>query len=191
MLYSANSLRGAEVMGAEGVPIGSLVDAYACDETSDIRLLIVDSAPGKICLFPASTIREYDTSIRRLSLTVTGDEAAVCREAPDGIPVTFRDDNDPSAPELHVVSQVLGYGVEAVNGSIGRLADFLIDSEGLIIRYIVVDTRDWQPGSDKLVPAEWVQSIDWTRGRLFLKITQDKARQCQRAFAGTHFMHPG
>jgi sporulation protein YlmC with PRC-barrel domain len=191
MLYSANTLRGSEVVGSDGGLIGRLIDAYAREDSSDISYLIVESAPGRICLFPAETITEYDTARRRLSLAVSPAEAAECRIAPDGVPVTFRDSDGPSPMDLHVVSQVLGYGVEAVNGPVGRLADVLIDSEGLVIRYLVVDTRDWQPGSDKLIPTEWVQSIDWPRSRMFLKITQEKARQCQRAFAGTHFLHPG
>jgi sporulation protein YlmC with PRC-barrel domain len=191
MLYSANTLRNSEVIGSDGSRIGHLIDAYAREESADISYLIVDSAPGRICLFPASSIAEYDTASRRLSLRVTPADAAECQRAPEGVPVTFRESEDPSAARLHVVSQVLGYGVEAVNGPIGRLADVLIDSEGLVMRYLVVDTRDWQPGSDKLIPMEWVRSVDWPRGRMFLKITQEKARQCQRAFAGTHFLHPG
>ncbi len=191
MLYSVTTLRGAEVFGVDGGQIGQLVDAYVREESADINYLIVDSSPGRICLFPANSIVEYDTAKRRLSLSVSQADAAECRQAPDGIPVTYRDPSDDAEPELHVISQMLGYGVEAVNGPVGRVGDFLIDSEGLVIRYLVVDTRDWQPGSDKLIPTEWVQSIDWARSRMFLKITQEKARQCQRAFAGTHFLYPG
>ncbi len=191
MLYSANTLKGSEVIGSDGSRIGQLIDAYAREDSADISYLIVDSAPGRICLFPADSITEYDTASRRLGLTITHADAVECQRAPEGIPVTYRETEGPSIAHLHVVSQVLGYGVEAVNGPVGRLADVLIDSEGLVIRYLVVDTRDWQPGSDKLIPTEWVQTVDWPRARIFLKITQEKARQCQRAFAGTHFLHPG
>ncbi len=92
---------------------------------------------------------------------------------------------------LHVITGIIGYMVQAKDGPVGQASDFLVDSDGLVIRYLVVDTRDWLPGSDKLIPLPWVESVDWRRGRMYLKITQAKAKACQRASAGSHLLDRG
>jgi hypothetical protein len=190
MLYSAMAMKGAEIRGSDGVRAGTLVDAYADLETAAVEWLIV-SGPGMggpYRMIPTREIGEYDTGGRRLTLKSTSGDASRAREAPDGIPVTMDRPGDERGGRLHVISTLIGFTVEAVDGTVGRAADFLVDSEGLVLRYMVVDTRDWLPGSDKLVPVEWLESMDWGRGRLYLKITQARTRACQRASTGSHLL---
>ena len=193
MLYSAMAIKGVEVVRADGELLGSLVDAYANPETGVIERFIVDASAigGAVKLIPAEKINEYDTERRRLTLDVSIEQAAAADPVPAGIPVVWPNPDDESGPELRVISSVVGYMVEAVDGAVGQAADFLVDSDGLVMRYMVVDTRDWLPGSDKLVPVEWIESIDWVRRRVYLKITQARTRTCQRASAGSHLLDQG
>ncbi|MBK9166200.1 MAG: PRC-barrel domain-containing protein [Bryobacterales bacterium] len=64
-------------------------------------------------------------------------------------------------PHLRSVREVSGYRIRAADGEIGRVADFIVDTDGWAIRYLVVDTRNWLPGRKVLVAPRWVQSIDW------------------------------
>jgi len=190
MLYSAMSMKGVEIVGSDGPPVGALVDAYVNVRTGVVEWLIVSNAGvgGQYRLIPATELAEYDTQARRLMLKLTAADAAAAREAPDGIPVMLERMGDAGDGRLHVITTLVGFAVDAVDGTVGRAADFLVDSDGLVIRYLVVDTRDWLPGSDKLVPAEWIESTDWARARIYLKITQARTRACQRASAGSHLL---
>ncbi len=190
MLYSAIALQGADVTAEDGSRVGRLVDAYANTDTAGIEWLIVENG-GPVRLFPADSLAEYDAATRRLRLAVSKEQAQGAREAPDGIPVRLARPAESGGGKLHVLSTVVGFIVEAVDGTVGQAEDFLIDSNGLVVRYLVLDTRDWLPERDKLVPVEWVEGVDWARGRIYLKITQARTRACQRASAGTHLPESG
>jgi len=41
--------------------------------------------------------------------------------------------------------EVMSYGIEATDGSIGRVEDLLLDDSEWTIRYVVVNTRNWLP----------------------------------------------
>ena len=47
---------------------------------------------------------------------------------------------------LRSVKGMLIYGLEAVDGDIGRCRDFLFDDRQWVVRYAVVDTGKWLPG---------------------------------------------
>jgi sporulation protein YlmC with PRC-barrel domain len=192
MLYSAMALKGAEVVARDGTPMGRLVDAYANTETDVVELLIVDGTAtgGAVRLIPADTVSEYNTDLRVLTVNLSTLEAAGCEVAPEGIPVMLEGRGEKGG-YLVVVTRIVGFIVQAKDGSVGQASDFLVDSDGLVIRFMVVDTRDWLPGSDKLIPIPWVESVDWQRSRVFLKITQAKAKTCQRASAGSHLLDRG
>ncbi len=52
------------------------------------------------------------------------------------------------AGDLHLrsINNVTGYHIEATDGAIGHVEDFIIDDETWEIRYLVVDTQNWWPG---------------------------------------------
>jgi hypothetical protein len=47
---------------------------------------------------------------------------------------------------LYKTSEIQGYQLEARDGAIGRIKDFLFDDESWTIQYIVADTNRWLPG---------------------------------------------
>ena len=50
------------------------------------------------------------------------------------------------------MSVVKGYAIEAIDGQLGTVSDFLLDDENWIIRWLVVDTGDWLSGRKVLLP---------------------------------------
>ena len=65
-------------------------------------------------------------------------------------------------PHLRSVAEIIGYDVEAGDGNVGRVDDFIADDETWHIRYLVVDTRKWLPGRKALVAPEWITGpIRW------------------------------
>lgn len=79
-------------------------------------------------------------------------------------------------PHLRSADALTGYYIQASDGDIGHVEDFLVDSENWVIRYIVVDTRNWWPGKKVLVSPRAVQRIDWAAETLDLDLTRDHIR---------------
>jgi hypothetical protein len=46
-------------------------------------------------------------------------------------------------PHLRSAHEVTGFYIEATDGDIGHVEDFIIDDESWEIRYMVVDTQNW------------------------------------------------
>ncbi len=68
---------------------------------------------------------------------------------------------DPGETRLRSANEVTGYHLQATDGRIGHVADFIMDDETWTIRYLVADTRDWLPGRKVLVSPFWVVGLDW------------------------------
>jgi sporulation protein YlmC with PRC-barrel domain len=49
-------------------------------------------------------------------------------------------------PSLRSVRNVTGYYIEATDGDLGHVEDFIVDTGEWALRYMVVDTRNWWPG---------------------------------------------
>ncbi len=62
---------------------------------------------------------------------------------------------------LRSMVEVEGYHLRATDGSIGHVESFLLDTDGWVIRYLVIDTRNWLPGRRVLISPHWVQSVTW------------------------------
>ena len=79
-------------------------------------------------------------------------------------------------PHLRSTESVVGHHIEATDGEIGHVDDFLLDSECWAIRYLVVDTRNWWPGKKVLVAPQWMQAIDWPDRRITCDLTREQIR---------------
>lgn len=75
-------------------------------------------------------------------------------------------------PRLRQVSTVLGYRIEATDGGIGQLADFLVEDLTWELRYLVIDTNPWLPGRKVLVAPDWVSAVSWSQARVFVDLSR-------------------
>jgi uncharacterized protein YrrD len=86
--------------------------------------------------------------------------------APAAVPseLTQRKQAERSAADPHLRSsaEVTGYKVQASDGSIGHVEDFLFDQDSWAIEHVVVDTRNWLPGRKVLVEPSAIDSVDWS-----------------------------
>ena len=76
-------------------------------------------------------------------------------------------------PHLRSTTAVSGYHIEASDGGIGHVDDFLIDSETWTVRYLVVNTRNFWPGKKVLVSPEWIERVSWEESKLFVDLSRD------------------
>ncbi|WP_454061518.1 PRC-barrel domain-containing protein [Candidatus Nitrospira salsa] len=75
-------------------------------------------------------------------------------------------------PHLQSVNEVLGYGIQATDGELGHVKDFVIDDEHWNVRYMVVDTRKWLPGKTVLVDPHWIGDISWSNQTASVALSQ-------------------
>lgn len=74
--------------------------------------------------------------------------------------------NRPDMQEGHLRSanEVKGYGIQATDGAIGHVEDFILSDDNWAIVYLVVDTLNWLPGGRKvLIAPDWLDSVSWAK----------------------------
>src|ERR1043166_8705835 len=76
-------------------------------------------------------------------------------------------------PHLRSAHEVTGYYIEARDGDIGHVEDFIIDDESWEIRYMVVDTKNWWPGKKVLVSPKWIDRVSWSDSRVYVDLSRD------------------
>src|SRR5262245_31824128 len=83
---------------------------------------------------------------------------------------------DPEARHLRSIKKSTGYHLQARNGEIGHVDDFLIGEESWRIRYLLVDTSNWIGGRAVIVSPETVEKIDKDRGKLHVAADREAIR---------------
>lgn len=110
--------------------------------------------------------------------------APMAEPVPADYPATMKSaaERDPSRPEdtggdphLRSAREIEGYAIEAEDGSIGHVQDFLIGHDWRI-RYLVIDTRNWLPGRKVVVPPDWVRRIDWANRQVDVDLTREQVK---------------
>jgi hypothetical protein len=87
-----------------------------------------------------------------------------------------RDKDEKGDPNLRSAAEVHGYGIEAVDGSIGHVDDFIFNDETWGLRYFVVDTRKWLQGRHVLISTEWVERVSWEKRKAYVALTREEVR---------------
>lgn len=78
---------------------------------------------------------------------------------------------------LRSVRHVKGYRVSALDGKIGHIDDFIVDDETWILRYVVVDTGNWLPGTKVLVSPWWLKDINWAEHKVDTDLRRDDIKK--------------
>ena len=92
------------------------------------------------------------------------DETAVSEEADD---------------HLHSVFEVIGCHVDAIDGEIGHVENFLFDNEDWRLRYLIVDTSNWGFGNRVSFPHA-VKAIIQSDGQVHLDVSRERVRSRTR-----------
>ncbi len=77
-------------------------------------------------------------------------------------------------PHLRSVREVIGYAIQANNGKVGQVVDFIADINDWPIRYIVIDTQKWLPGGKVLAPPSCIKNITWADRQLKVDVTYEQ-----------------
>jgi hypothetical protein len=80
-------------------------------------------------------------------------------------------------PHLRSTDNVSGYHIQAAEGAIGHVEDFIIDDETWAIRYLIIDTRNWWPGKKVLVSPKWIERVNWIAAKVFVNLSRETIKQ--------------
>ena len=89
-------------------------------------------------------------------------------------PIQYEKTWDPNLRSTHDVS---GRDIEAKDGAIGHVEDFIIDDETWAIRYLVVDTRNWWPGKKVLISPKWIKRVSFGESKVFVNLSRNTIKQ--------------
>jgi hypothetical protein len=95
---------------------------------------------------------------------------------------------------VHSTHEATGYRIDATDGSIGHVDDFLFEDDGWTIQFLVVDTRNWLPDRKVLVAPAWIQGVLWGESRIVVDLSRDAIKSSpeydsSRPFAAEEAAH--
>lgn len=71
-------------------------------------------------------------------------------------------------PHLRSTENVIGYSIKALDGEIGKAADFLIEDSNWKIDFIVVDAGSWLNEKNVLMSPKWIKEIKWATEEIII-----------------------
>jgi uncharacterized protein YrrD len=77
---------------------------------------------------------------------------------------------------LRSSQEVTGYHIQAEDGEVGHVKDFIIDDETWAIRYLVVNTSNWWAGKKVLVSPQWIERVSWSERTVVVNLSRETIR---------------
>ncbi len=78
---------------------------------------------------------------------------------------------------LRSTQKVTGYHIQAKDGEIGHVEDFIVDDETWAIRYLIIDTGAWWTGKKVLVSPKWIERVSWNESKVFVNLPRETVKQ--------------
>jgi hypothetical protein len=79
-------------------------------------------------------------------------------------------------PNLRSTHAVAGHQVQATDGEIGHVVDFIVDDEIWAIRYLIIDTGNWWPGKKVLISPRWIERVSWPESKVIVSLSREDIR---------------
>jgi hypothetical protein len=79
-------------------------------------------------------------------------------------------------PHCRSTRKLIGYYVHTLDGEIGHIDDFLLDIGSWTIPYVVIETRNWFPGTRVLLFSGWISWVSWAETAIHVDLRREKIR---------------
>ena len=90
---------------------------------------------------------------------------------------------------LRSTGAVTNYHIEAADGEIGHVEDFIMDDHTWTIRYLVVNTHNWWPGKRILVPPQWIKSLSWGESKVYVNLDRESIKSAPQYKSSSLITH--
>lgn len=78
---------------------------------------------------------------------------------------------------LRSTNEVSGYHIQAKDGDIGHVEDFIVDDETWAIRYLIIDTKNWWSGKKVLISPQWIERFSLNDSKVSVNLTREMIKQ--------------
>jgi sporulation protein YlmC with PRC-barrel domain len=174
MLHRGTKLKGASVRGTDG-EIGTVERLFFDDERWQVSHLVVHTATSldnrSVVVSPSAIQLPWTVATLPAALS-----SAEVRDQPEIEPDRTPSDGPEASAHVRSTDELKGFHIEATDGEIGHVDDFLIDEDSWRIRYLVVDTSNWIGGKWVAISPNVLCDIDWTNGKVEVGITRQAVK---------------
>ena len=84
---------------------------------------------------------------------------------------------EPAEAHLRSAQAVNGYHLQASDGIIGHVCDFMMDTQSWAIRQLVIKTGHRFSGKEVQIPTRAVDRISWDESKVFVNLTREAVEQ--------------
>jgi hypothetical protein len=193
MIIASKHLQGVCVVGSEGAA-GCVLDVLFDDRSWHVKYLVVRLG-GRLSawhvLLKPDLVTHAAWTERELHVPLSGREFRQLPGVQSDPPVAYRQELQAARfsaweagriedvvldgdPHLRNMRAVTGHRVEASDGPVGRIAEFIIDDEYWTVRYVVVNTGRLLPSLRVLIAPTWVETISWEDRVVRLSATREE-----------------
>jgi uncharacterized protein YrrD len=192
MLRSVNDLADFSIGATDG-DIGQ-VEGFCFDEERwNVHYIVVNTGgwlhARRVLIAPAS-VERVDWNTRTIEMALTREEVKNSQRIdrrdryswrPRRLETKKQTKNSSVAQvtaseHLRNTRQLGGFGLAARDGAIGHLDDFIIDDESWMIRYLVVDTRNWWPGKKVMLSPHWIKRVSWRKRNIEVELSRKQIK---------------
>ncbi len=174
MFRSLDSLLGSVVIATDG-EVGRAYNALIDDRLWAMRYLVVetDSRFGhrRVLISPAA-LGSPNLIEGTIPVLLTKEQVQRSPDVDTDPPVSRQQENcvlssagfdseQSGDPHLRSAKELAGYHVDASDGSLGDIADFIVEDQGWGILDLVVDAGPSPDGHKIVVPTGWVSEVSW------------------------------
>jgi hypothetical protein len=79
-------------------------------------------------------------------------------------------------PDLRSAITVIGYDIEALDGTLGHITDFKVDDRSWDIRELMVDAGSWYSGKEVMISPTKVDRISYAETKVYVSLTKEDIR---------------
>lgn len=202
MLHRTDLLKSYAINAVDG-QMGKVNHFYFEDEDWAVRYAVVDTGKkldptdnwftGRQILLPPEKIGAILVSNQLLTTSLTRKEIEespstltdrpVSKQSDEGNynslgwPISWYAPDEPSKPwdpHLRSTKVVAGYHIQALDGELGHVEDFIIDDETWTIRYLIINTRNWWPGKKVLISPRWIKEVRWDESKVYVNLSREQ-----------------
>ena len=182
MQRNVKNLLGYDIQATDG-ELGKVDEFYFDDAAWTVRYLVAATGDWfsnrKVLLSPA-----FLGSYAWPTYWGSGIHSDAASGMAQTVPVVNAEESGYKAPapewprDLHLRStrHLTGYHIQAADGNIGHVDDFIVDDKSWEIRYLVVDTRHWLPGPKVLLAPGWLKKIDWATSKVLVESKRESIK---------------
>jgi sporulation protein YlmC with PRC-barrel domain len=80
---------------------------------------------------------------------------------------------------LRSIEEVSGYRIAAIDGDLGHVDQFLIDTDSWMVTGLVIDTKNWLPGKKVVLSPSRIRKIDWASSHVEIDLDRERVKAAE------------